>query len=122
LLVTVRHDLKKVSLPQDYYDANFELTKQLFDSFLQSETTVFIFMSTVKAVADAVEGILDEGFKPNPITAYGKSKLMAEEYILQNLPHDKKVYILRPCMIHGPGNKGNLNLLYNLVSRGCLGP
>ena len=112
------HDLKKVSSPQDYYDANFELTKQLFDSFLQSEATVFIFMSTVKAVADAVEGILDEEFKPNPITAYGKSKLMAEEYILQNLPHDKKVYILRPCMIHGPGNKGNLNLLHRFVSKG----
>jgi nucleoside-diphosphate-sugar epimerase len=79
-------------------------------------------MSTVKAVADAVEGILDEGFKPNPITAYGKSKLMAEEYILQNLPHDKRVYILRPCMIHGLGNKGNLNLLYNLVSRGLPWP
>jgi nucleoside-diphosphate-sugar epimerase len=112
-----------VSLPQDYYDANFELTKQLFDSFLQSEATVFIFMSTVKAVADAVEGILDEGFKPNPITAYGKSKLMAEHYILsKDLPVGKRVYVLRPCMIHGPGNKGNLNLLYNLVSRGVPWP
>ncbi len=30
----------------------------------------------------------------------------------------KKVYILRPCMIHGPGNKGNLNLLYNVVKKG----
>jgi nucleoside-diphosphate-sugar epimerase len=117
------HDLKKVSSPQHYYDANFELTKQLFDSFLQSEATVFIFMSTVKAVADAVEGILDEGFKPNPITAYGKSKLMAEHYILsKDLPVGKRVYVLRPCMIHGPGNKGNLNLLYNLVSRGVPWP
>ncbi len=31
---------------------------------------------------------------------------------------DKKIYILRPCMIYGPGNKGNLNLLYKLVSKG----
>ena len=30
----------------------------------------------------------------------------------------KQVYILRPCMIHGPGNKGNLNLLYNVVKKG----
>ncbi len=29
----------------------------------------------------------------------------------------KKVYVLRPCMIHGPGNKGNLNLLYQLVNK-----
>ena len=26
----------------------------------------------------------------------------------------KKVYIVRPCMIHGPDKKGNLNLLYGV--------
>ena len=26
----------------------------------------------------------------------------------------KKVYIMRPCMIYGPGNKGGLNLLYGV--------
>ena len=35
---------------------------------------------------------------------------------------DKQVYILRPCMIHGPGNKGNLNLLYNVVRKGIPWP
>ena len=34
------------------------------------------------------------------------------------LPTEKKTYILRPCMIHGPGNKGNLNLLYKVVKKG----
>ena len=34
----------------------------------------------------------------------------------------KQVYILRPCMIHGPGNKGNLNLLYGVVSKGIPWP
>lgn len=33
-------------------------------------------------------------------------------------PETQNVFILRPCMIHGPGNKGNLNLLYNVVKRG----
>jgi nucleoside-diphosphate-sugar epimerase len=62
---------------------------------------------------------LTEEVTPNPITHYGKSKLLAEQYILsQPIPDGKRVYILRPCMIHGPGNKGNLNLLYNLVSKG----
>jgi nucleoside-diphosphate-sugar epimerase len=28
------------------------------------------------------------------------------------------LYVLRPCMIHGPGNKGNLNLLYQVVKKG----
>jgi nucleoside-diphosphate-sugar epimerase len=117
------HDLKKVSNPQDYYDANFELTKQLFDVFLVSEASVFIFMSTVKSAADQVEGILTEDTVPNPKTHYGMAKQQAEQYILsQELPQGKRVYILRPCMIHGPGNKGNLNLLYQLVSKGLPWP
>lgn len=113
------HDLKKVSVPQDYYEANFELTKQLFDAFIESEAKTFIFMSTVKAVADTVEGILREDGVPNPKTHYGIAKQQAEEYILnKELPEGKRVYVLRPCMIHGPGNKGNLNLLYQLVAQG----
>ena len=75
-------------------------------------------LSSVKAVADNVVGSLSEDCEPNPKTHYGKSKLLAERYILsKNIPGNKRVYILRPCMIHGPNNKGNLNLLYKLVSK-----
>ena len=117
------HDLKKVASSIDYYEANFELTKQLFDAFLVSESTIFIFMSTVKAVVDEIKGILNEEEKPNPRTHYGISKQQAEHYILsRELPYGKRVYILRPCMIHGPGNKGNLNLLYKMVSKGMPWP
>lgn len=117
------HDLKKVLNPLDYYEANYGLTKQLFDAFLRSDAKVFVFMSTVKAVADEVKGILNEDEIPNPKTHYGIAKHKAEEYILsQKLPEGKRVYILRPCMIHGPGNKGNLNLLYQLVAKGLPWP
>jgi nucleoside-diphosphate-sugar epimerase len=113
------HDLKKTSEDQEYFKVNTELTIKLFDKFLESTSEIFIYMSSVKAVTDKVEGVLLENEKPNPVTAYGKSKLSAEKYLLnQTLPKGKKVYILRPCMIHGPGNKGNLNLLYQLVKSG----
>ncbi|WCT13172.1 NAD-dependent epimerase/dehydratase family protein [Mucilaginibacter jinjuensis] len=113
------HDLKKVSDPQAYYQVNFELTKKLYDAFLKSDAQKFIFISSVKAAADSVNGILTEDTTPNPKTDYGKSKLMAEQYIQgQPLPAGKSYYILRPCMIHGPGNKGNLNLLYQFVKKG----
>lgn len=117
------HDLKKIAKPADYYEANFELTKQLFDAFLISKATVFIFMSTVKAVADEVDEVLVEDMEYDPKTHYGIAKQMAENYIMsQKLPNGKRVYILRPCMIHGPGNKGNLNLLYQVVAKGIPWP
>lgn len=117
------HDLKKVSSSDEYYKVNTELTKEIFNAFLNSKAKVFITLSSVKAVADEVDGELTEDVTPNPITHYGKSKLFAEQYILsQTIPEGKRVYILRPCMIHGPGNKGNLNLLYILVSKGLPWP
>ncbi|MFD2864954.1 NAD-dependent epimerase/dehydratase family protein [Mucilaginibacter antarcticus] len=113
------HDLLEVSNSDEYYQVNFELTKNLYDCFLRSNARQFIFVSSVKAAADHIDYTLTEEVIPNPQTHYGKSKLLAEQYIQnQSLPVGKSYYILRPCMIHGPGNKGNLNLLYNFVIKG----
>lgn len=118
------HDTKNQTDESIYFEINTGLTKKIFDWFLISEATKFIFFSSVKAVADSVSGLfLTEDVKPNPKTPYGKSKLEAERYIQnQKIPIEKKVYILRPSMIHGPGNKGNLNLLYKLVAKGIPWP
>jgi nucleoside-diphosphate-sugar epimerase len=113
------HDTKGSLDTEKYYRANFELTKKLYDKFLSSEAKKFIFISSVKAMADDVEDILTENILPNPKTTYGLTKLMAEQYIMrQQLPAGKCFYILRPCMTHGRGNKGNLNLLYKVISKG----
>lgn len=65
---------------------------------------------------------MKEDVIPTPVGPYGESKIKAEEYILNNIVDGKDFYILRPCMIHGPGNKGNLNLLYGVVSKGIPWP
>jgi nucleoside-diphosphate-sugar epimerase len=111
------HDLKNTANEKEYFDVNTRLTKNIFDKFINSNLKVFIFLSSVKAVADKIEGVLYETSLANPISAYGKSKLLAEQYILnKEFPFNKHVYILRPCMIHGPGNKGNLNLLIKIFN------
>lgn len=112
------HDLKNTCISQIYYEVNTEFTKKVYDAFLDSDAKVFITLSSVKAVADEVSGELTEKDQPKPITHYGKSKLLAEQYIFsKEIPEGKRVYVLRPCMIHGPGNKGNLNLLFKIVSK-----
>ena len=128
------HDTKNQSASQVYFDINTGLTQKIFDFFLESSAKRFIFFSSVKAAADSVVGdMLTEDVIPTPVGPYGESKIAAEEYILSKLrsehgelkvamQRDKRVYILRPCMIHGPGNKGNLNLLYNVVKKGIPWP
>lgn len=118
------HDTKNTTEELEYFDINVGLTKIIFQKFINSSATKFIYFSSIKAVSDSMIGeFLTEEDIPNPKTPYGKSKFEAENYILsQKLPFNKKVYILRPCMIHGPGNKGNLNLLYKIVKIGIPWP
>ena len=120
------HDTKNQSAAQSYFDINTGLTQKIFDFFLESSAKKFIFFSSVKAAADSVVGdMLTEDVIPVPVGPYGESKIKAEEYIKEHLEYsttEKQVYILRPCMIHGPGNKGNLNLLYNVVKKGIPWP
>lgn len=116
-LAGVAHDLKCNITEKEYYIVNTDLTKLVFDEFLKSDAKIFIFLSSIKAVADfSHDEVINEEVIPSPVSVYGKSKLMAEKYIQsKNIPLGKKFFILRPCMIHGKGNKGNLNLLYKLV-------
>lgn len=117
------HDLKNSSNPDEYFEVNTKLTQELFDIFLASNCRDFVYFSSVKAVIDQIKDIVTEETVTNPQTAYGQSKLQAEQYILsRTLPDDKRVFIIRPSMIHGPGNKGNLNLLFQLVSKGLPWP
>ena len=132
------HDTKNQSAADVYFKVNTGLTQKIFDWFLaQPSCKKFVFFSTAKAAADKVDGVLTEDVVPSPVGPYGESKIKAEEYILEKFKEfnsskvqedastgsaDKQVYILRPCMIHGPGNKGNLNLLYNVVKKGIPWP
>ena len=139
------HDTKNKSAADVYFKVNTGLTQKIFDWYLAHPTAKkFVFFSTAKAAADRVEGILTEDVVPSPVGPYGESKIAAENYILSKFkefnglsslredpleplepleqlehlkPTSKDVYIFRPCMIHGPGNKGNLNLLYNVVKK-----
>lgn len=119
-LAGLAHDTKNTHDEDAYYKVNYELTSKLYEWYLDSSANKFIYLSSVKAVADSVDGVLDENVQPTPLTPYGKSKLKAEENIIRSSdkPDDKKYYVLRPCMIHGPNNKGNLNLLYQFVKKG----
>ena len=117
------HDTANTSSDEEYFKVNTELTKKLFDEFLNSNIKDFVYFSSVKATADTIEGVLDEKHASDPKTPYGKSKLLAEEYLLsKTLSQGKRLFIIRPSMIHGPGNKGNLNLLYEVVERGIPWP
>ncbi len=118
-LAGIAHDLSNIYKPEDYYRVNLEGTRKAVDEFLKSDARNFIFVSSIKAVCDVASVPAEEGMTADPQTDYGKSKRLAEEYILSlPWPADKNFYILRPAMMHGSGNKGNLNTLYKYAKSG----
>lgn len=103
------HDVKMSDVgaqkAEEYFYVNTELTKKIYDAFLRSNAKKFIFFSSIKA-------------KDND-TPYARSKYLAEQYILSHTDStERRTYILRPCMIHGKGVKGNLPLLFKFVKKG----
>lgn len=119
------HDTDYSTSRETFFEANLHLTKKLYDLFLSdSKARAFIHISSIAAVDSSSNTPMDEEVNPKPNGFYGESKGEAEKYLLTNLPNEeqKKVIIIRPPMIHGPGNKGNLNLLYSIVSKGIPWP
>jgi len=118
-LAGLSHDLNSSKNLDDYLKVNTVLSNKIFDSFIDSDASVFITTSSIKAVTDSSKIIISEEHIANPKSPYGISKKKAEDYILsKRIPKGKRVYVLRPCMIHGEGNKGNLNLLYKYIKTG----
>lgn len=111
-LAGLAHDLKKVAGEQRYFDVNVGLTERIFTAAAQARTDAaplkFIYFSSSKAASAG--------------TAYARSKWAAEQALARLQPSPLATVILRPAMIHGPGNKGNLNLLWNLARHGLPWP
>ena len=62
-------------------------------------------------------GVITKDTKPNPKTNYGKSKLEAEEQIVNLRDKSFKICVLRPPMVYGDGCKGNYQTIVKLVKK-----
>lgn len=119
-LVGKAHDFTGQASEGDFFFANFELAKKAFNIFVASQAKLFIHISSLAAIEEVESAkSLSENATYNSVSPYGKSKQAAEEWLMkQQLPSDKKLIILRPPMVHGAGDKGNLKQLYSIVSKG----
>ncbi len=119
-LIGKAHDHQGTATKEDYHYANVKLVQEIFQAFKNSEAHLFIHISSIAAVEEfQSQKPLEESAVSHSVSDYGKSKKEAEEWLMsQNMPAGKKVIILRPPMIHGPGDKGNLKLLYKFISKG----
>ena len=116
-LAGLAHDTSNKSLEEDYFNVNMGLTEKLVNWINKASKPVkIVYFSSIKVFGD-LDRISDE-YNKNPTSVYGRSKLAAEKCIESTLQNYHNYYLLRPVMIYGEGNKGNLPKLYDLLIKG----
>jgi len=94
----------KARTEAEYFEGNFEGTKNLTDVCLEKAGQIkrFVNISSQAAVGPSPTLIpIDETHPPNPLTYYGKSKLAGEAYVMQ-FTGNLKINNLRPPAVYGP--------------------
>jgi UDP-glucose 4-epimerase len=100
-----------------YFKVNFDLTKELAERAKAAGVAHFIYISSTKVYGDEINGVVNEDSDCLPVDAYGKSKRMAEEFLLSMQSPEFAVAIIRPPLVYGPGVKGNMIRLLELAEK-----
>lgn len=112
--------ITKAIRKSDFDRINFLFTKNFVEAIIEADVVPksFVFMSTLGAIGVGDEETympMECDREPNPNTAYGKSKLLAENF-LKSIPNFPYV-ILRPTGVYGPNDKDYL-ILIKAVNKG----
>lgn len=120
-LASRTHDVKEESGEAAYEAVNIRGTEKLLQVAARSGVRRIVFLSSVKAMGEGSREPQDESVPPRPTTAYGRTKLAAEERVLRGgfVP---EAVVLRLPLVYGPGVKGNLARMIDAIDRGRFPP
>lgn len=109
--------------PDAHQRINFVGTCNLLDAAAVADVRRFIFLSSVKAMAEPGEACIDEDWPGLPETPYGQAKRAAEERVCEiGARHGMHVVNLRLAMVYGWGGRGNLERMARGIRAGWFPP
>jgi UDP-glucose 4-epimerase len=95
--------------PDVHWRVNFEGTRNLVNAAGEAGVKRFVFLSSVKAMAEPGDKCIDEEWPGEPDSAYGRAKRAAEDAVLEaGARYGMHVVNLRLAMVYGRGGRGNL--------------
>lgn len=104
--------LVKARTPAEFHRTNVAGTQNMLDAALAQGAAIqrFVFVSSLAARAPSPDGRpLAPDAQPNPVTAYGRSKLEAERAVLR-AKDELHVTVVRPTGIYGPRDREMMQL------------
>ena len=113
------------SLPQntkdeeEFYRVNTKASEDIFNLAILHQLKKVVFISSVAVFGDKGESLISEEDVCRPTSPYGKSKLMAEQFLTKISSENKlDMTILRPVTVFGNFDKGNIANFIKLLKRG----
>lgn len=126
-LAAITHggDLRADAAWEHYRRVNIEATLKLAGGCVECGVRRFVYMSSIKVNGERspLSGGRPRAFAPEqapaPVDNYGRSKYAAERALTRLLGEQgHALTLLRPPLVYGPGQRGNLQRLQGLVARG----
>ena len=109
--------------PDAHRRINFEGTRNLLVAAGEAGVRRFVFLSSVKAMAEPGDACVDEDWPGEPATPYGRAKRAAEEAVLEaGAKYGMHVVNLRLAMVYGRGGRGNLERMARGIRAGWFPP
>jgi GlcNAc-P-P-Und epimerase len=102
---------------EEYNLLNVEVTEKLLKAATHSNIHTFIFTSSMAVYGPGPYSMIDESAPLLGQTPYAVSKIACEQ-ILEKVNSIRRVIILRPALVFGAGDKGNLIKLIQAVNKG----
>jgi nucleoside-diphosphate-sugar epimerase len=115
-----RTDPRRQPDEREFMEVNAAGTGRLAEAAVRSgNVRRFVFVSSIGAVAETSDDVVDEATPPRPVSPYGRSKLAGERALRSALGGSSTEWcVLRPVLAYGPGNPGNMARLLKLVRTG----
>lgn len=105
--------------PDVHWRVNFEGTRNLVNAAGEAGVRRFVFLSSVKAMAEPGDRCVDEDWPGEPDSAYGRAKRAAEDAVLEaGAKYGMHVVNLRLAMVYGRGGHGNLERMARGIRAG----
>ena len=104
-----------------YYEVNRDLVINIARAAKEARVPQMIMLSSM-SVYGLTEGYITKDTEPNPVNAYGLSKLEADIAVSQLRSNDFRIAILRPPMVYGPGCRGNYQTLRSFALKSPVFP
>lgn len=109
--------------PELHWRVNRDGTRNLADAAGRAGVKRFVFLSSVKAMAEPGDDCVDEDWPGEPDTDYGRAKRAAEAAVLDaGARYGMHVVNLRLAMVYGRGGRGNLERMARAVRAGWFPP